>query len=310
MKADTEGVPVSCPSCGGRHTRFIGEIPATNRFAGRILDKPLSGGGLYACRECFLSFRHPRRDSLFFDSLYEAAPHDAWSSRAETRNDWSIAAAWLRREVKQGRLLDVGCFDGGFLELLGSSYQRHGIEINENAANAARSKGIHIIGRDFAELESCPGSFDAVTALDVMEHVADPLLFLARLAKATRPKGGIIVSSGNTEALSWRLMGSRYLYCTIAEHISFINPTWCRWAASRLGLHVCRMEKFSHEKAHLRKRAEELIKNMGYRLFPSASAWLRKMHLAGGLDVSADPSLHNHPPVWSSAKDHVLILFR
>lgn len=310
MNSSIERVPPSCPSCGGRRTRFIGHIPATNRFAGRRLEKSLSGGGLYACRECFLSFRYPRRDSRFFDSLYEEAPQDAWSCHAETRGDWRIAAAWLARDVKEGRLLDVGCFDGGFLESLDGSYQRHGIEINEKAASAARSKGIEVIGRDFADVERHPASFDAVTALDVVEHTADPLLFLSRLAQATRPGGVVIVSTGNTEALSWRLMGSRYLYCTIAEHISFINPKWCRWAAPRLGLNVGRMEKFSHERAGVRRRAAQLAKNMGYRLFPAATAWLRRKNLAGRVDASAAPELRDHPPVWSAAKDHLLILFR
>ena len=188
-------------------------------------------------------------------------------------------------------------------------YRRYGIEINEKASQVAQRKGVDIIGTDFNELEKLSGSYDGVTALDVIEHVPDPFQFLALLAKVTRPGGTVIISTGNTDALSWRLMGSRYLYCTIAEHISFINKRWCYQAASRLGLQVYRIEKFSHMKVKLPRRVSELFKNMFYLFFPRAAAWLRKKSLAGQVDASIDSSLQNHPPVWVSAKDHFMIMF-
>ena len=57
-------------------------------------------------------------------------------------------------------ILDVGCFDGGFLDSLGSRYERHGIEINEQASQEAQRKGVDIIGTDFSDLEKLSGSYD------------------------------------------------------------------------------------------------------------------------------------------------------
>ena len=303
-------MPVPCPSCSSHQTLLLGEISSKNLFAGRILTVPLSGGFLYECKTCFLLFRFPRLTDSDFNTLYRQADKATWSSRSEERKDWFIAATWLKSALERGMILDVGCSDGGFLDSLGSRYKRHGIEINDQASQEAKRRGIHIIGTDFADLEELSGTYDAVTALDVIEHVPDPFRFLALLAKVTRPGGTLIISTGNTDAPSWRLMGSRYLYCTIAEHISFINARWCHQAATRLGLQVCRMEKFSHRNATFPRRISELMKNLFYLFFPRAAAWLRKKRLAGKVEVSVDASLQNHPPVWGSAKDHFMILFQ
>ena len=302
-------MPIPCPSCSCHQTILLGEIPSTNLFAGRILPVPLSGGFLYECKACALLFRFPRHAGSDSNSLYRRADKATWSARSEERRDWILAATWLKSSVERGIILDVGCFDGGFLESLGSRYERHGIEINEQASQEAQRKGVDIIGTDFTDLEKMSGSYDGITALDVIEHVPDPFRFLALLARMTRPGGTVIISTGNTDALSWRLMGSRYLYCTIAEHISFINARWCHQAALRLGLQVCRIAKFSHGNATFPRRVSELVKNLFYLLFPRAAAWLRKKRLVGQVEASVDPSLQNHPPVWGSAKDHFMILF-
>ena len=310
MSSSPHHIPVPCPSCSSDQTLLLGEIPSTNLFAGRILTAPLSGGFLYECKTCFLLFRFPRLPGSHFNSLYRQADIATWSARSEERRDWIIAATWLKSAVERGMILDVGCFDGGFLESLGGRYKRHGIEINEQASQEAQRKGVDIIGTDFADLEKLSGSYNGVTALDVIEHVPDPFQFLALLAKATRPGGTVIISTGNTDALSWRLMGSRYLYCTIAEHISFINARWCHQAALCLGLQVCRIAKFSHGNATFPRRVSELVKNLFYLFFPRAAAWLRKKRLVGQVEASVDPSLQNHPPVWGSAKDHFTIMFQ
>lgn len=53
-------MPVSlCPDCEG-NVEPIGSIPATDVFAGRTLERLLSGGFLYCCRQCSLGFRWPR----------------------------------------------------------------------------------------------------------------------------------------------------------------------------------------------------------------------------------------------------------
>jgi len=166
-----------------------------------------------------------------------------------------------------------------------------------------------MVGADFNAIEKITGQYDAVTAIDVIEHVPDPYHFLANLTRITSKGGFIIVSSGDTESVPWRIARHRYYYCTIAEHISFINVQWCRTSALRMGLELKRISHFSHSRAGLFQRAREAGKNMLYLFVPSLAAWLRSRGF-GRKDVNAHTELLNHPPSWTSAKDHFCVMYR
>jgi 2-polyprenyl-3-methyl-5-hydroxy-6-metoxy-1,4-benzoquinol methylase len=299
----------TCPSCKSDMLSFIGDISATDKFAGRLLPEPLFGGSFFLCNDCRLGFRHPRMTKEELDRLYCLGESDIWEDQINGRTDWKIAASFISTYHKGSRILDVGCFDGRFLDFLGPGLKRFGIEIHEDAVRRARRKGIDIIGKDYAVLEKSREDFDVITAMDLIEHVPDPNYLLRLLGNAIKPGGIIIVSTGNTQALSWRLMGSRYWYCTFAEHISFINPAWCHLAAKQDGLTVEKIMNFSHSATNRRRQLEELAKNIAYKLVPSLTTWLR-MNGFGGKDAKKYTVLANHPPSWSSAKDHIIVLFR
>jgi SAM-dependent methyltransferase len=271
----------------------------------------LPGGKLWRCNACNLVFRYPRLAKKTLDDLYRQGHPDSWSEQAGDRPDWQIVKKILAEHPNIRRVLDVGCFDGKLLDYLGSSYEKLGVEIHQAAAERAGKRGIRIIAHDFAELASHPAVADAVLAVDVIEHTDNPLAFLAQLAQAASPGGLVIIATGNTDSPSWRLMGSRYWYCHIAEHISFINPAWVHWAAHRLGLKVVAIQSFSHVDSHGKwgRRLRELFVNLAYRASPWMFGWLRWFG-AGGIDVKRFPELMQVPPYWLGAQDHLLIAFK
>lgn len=301
---------MNCPSCYSRDIQLIGEIPAADRFAGLELSVLLQGGRLYKCEACHLYSRYPRLNKNKLDELYINASKQNWGMKSELRNDWKVAAGWIRKNLGLGdKILDVGCSDGGFLEFLGNGYRRFGIEIHEGARELARAKDIVMVGNNFDVLDKMIGEYNAVTAIDIIEHVHDPYLLLVKLSRVVREGGVIIVSSGDTESLTWRMAKNRYCYCVNAEHISFINARWCRYASSKLGLKLVSVRRFSHSKAGLLQCVSEFGKNLIYVLFPPAARWLRSRGF-GDKDVNTHKDLLDHPPSYTSAKDHLAVLFK
>lgn len=293
-----------CPDCSGQ-TRLIGSIPATDIFAGRSLERPLPGGNLYRCRRCLLGFRWPRLAKDELDALYKEGDESAWSRSGDSRADWLIARDWLSQGLPEGsRILDVGCFDGGFLEPLVASYRCCGIEIHPKARDCAKLKGIEVIGSDFSEVN---GGFDCITAFDVIEHVAQPRSFLADCLAAIRPRGWVLISTGNLDAFTFRAMGSRYWYCTIAEHISFVSPSWFKAITESEGHQVLRQATFVHRSVSPARRVGEAANNFLYRFAPWGFRSLRRLGM-GGIEVRTHPELADHPPGWGSAKDHFMVL--
>lgn len=293
-----------CPDCAGS-TKLIGSIPATDVFAGRMLERPLSGGFMYRCRQCSLGFRWPRLSKDELDTLYLQGNELTWTTPADSRRDWCMAHDWIKEMLPaESRVLDVGCFDGGFLEPLVGSYRCCGIEIHRAARNRAEQKGIEVIGSDFSAVA---GSFDCITAFDVIEHVDRPKSFLNDCLAAIRPGGWALISTGNLDARTFQWMGSRYWYCTIAEHISFVSPAWFSGLADALGCRVVKQATFAHGRASRSGRIREVANNVLYRTMPSGFRALRKLGM-GGKKVRSHPELVNHPPGWGSARDHFMVL--
>ncbi len=302
---------LACPSCGAKNPYPLGRIPASNLFAGRQLDHVLFGGILWRCSVCCLAFRFPRPSKKELDNLYRQGSLDNWSENDGIRFDWQMTVKILEKFPNVKKVLDVGCFDGRLLGSLDPRYEKLGLEIHADAARRAESRNIRIIAQDFDELDKSPSIADAILAMDVIEHSEDPLKFLAQLTQAASPGGLIIVATGNTSSLSWRLMGSKYWYCHIAEHISFINPAWAHWSARQLDLELIVVKSFSHGDASggLYKKWREIILNLSYKISPRIFSKIRRLG-GGGIDVVHFPELVDVPPYWLSAKDHILVVFK
>jgi SAM-dependent methyltransferase len=88
------------------------------------------------------------------------------------------------------RILDVGCGTGANLELLSSFGEAEGVDVSEDALAFCRARGLEKVRHGAAEkLPYADGSFDLVTALDVVEHLDDDLAGLSEMRRVLRKDG-------------------------------------------------------------------------------------------------------------------------
>jgi len=107
-----------------------------------------------------------------------------------------IIAAFVEeicREMKDGgaRILDVGCGTGANLELLARYGDAEGVDISVDALEFCRERGLQQQVR-LGAAETLPyedGSFDLVTALDVVEHLDDDVGGLKEMRRVLKPGG-------------------------------------------------------------------------------------------------------------------------
>ena len=99
--------------------------------------------------------------------------------------------------VSSGKLLDVGCAGGVFLnEARRRGFEVAGIELNASmAAHARESYRVDIVA---ARIEDVPfdqwsGDFDVVTLLDCLEHIPQPLAAMRKISHWLRPGGVVLV---------------------------------------------------------------------------------------------------------------------
>jgi 2-polyprenyl-3-methyl-5-hydroxy-6-metoxy-1,4-benzoquinol methylase len=297
-----------CPGCGDTEPRFIDRILDGYHFGGRDLEIPISGGGLYECNSCKLAFRSPRLTKQQIDVLYADTLIDHWGSSEEDRPDWVIAKKIINEIPSAKSILDVGCFDGQFLEFLGGDYTRYGIEIHLEASRLASAKGIQMVGKDAIALSHLTSKYDIAVAMDVIEHFDNPQAFLTSLARVVKPGGTILISTGNFESAPWRIMRGMYWYCSLAEHLAFISPTWAKKVSQELGLTVRNIDHFSHSKSSLPKVVIHIGANLAYRYAYRSTQSMREV--ISLVLKKPTKAVYRLPPKWLGASDHFMVAFR
>lgn len=302
---------LKCLSCQSSKVSRLGKIPDTSMFSG-VNRGRLTGGDLWQCSDCGLGFRYPRLSAEQMNAMYATTSDDAWRYEFNKRPDWNIARDWIKSYgEKPLDILDVGCADGHFL-ISGTDaiHRRCGVEINPKASAIAASAGIKIVGKTIEELSAVPGGlFDVITAFDVLEHVADPRLFIAQSMRLLRKDGHLIIATGNLAAPTFRFMGSRYWYAAIAEHVSFISPVWCDTTANYFGLQKSRCHMYSHASGIYIRSVRDVVANLIYHYFPYAFGWFRNKCRQKKL-FDASGSIDLTPPSWATAHDHFITEFQ
>jgi SAM-dependent methyltransferase len=99
---------------------------------------------------------------------------------------------------------------------------------------ASRLRDLAVPSLTIDELETAEGSFDVVTAIEVLEHVIEPLSVLERIRRALRPGGLLFLTTGNAHPYRDRL--DRWQYVRPDIHVSFFEPETLRCAYVRTGL--------------------------------------------------------------------------
>jgi len=107
------------------------------------------------------------------------------------------------------RMLDAGCGEGYFLsKLAGNGRELHGIDISEKNVEVARSlvpDASTAVG-DITRIPYPDGYFDCVSALEILDHLAEPEKALSEMRRVLRNGGSLVMSVPDCRLLRWRVI--------------------------------------------------------------------------------------------------------
>jgi len=196
---------VPCPLCG--------------TTAARLLSVQRGRFGVRRCARCGLVRLSPRPAAaaaplLYADAYYATGGYDDYvATHARFRplfeRFYARRLALLQRHVRgPGRLLEVGCAHGFQLAWLRArGWDARGCELSPGAAHYARRElGVPVEEGTPETVALEPASLDAVYMVDILEHLPDALGALARLRRALKP-GGVLLVQCPYELYHWEKLG-------------------------------------------------------------------------------------------------------
>ncbi len=184
--------------------------------------------------------------------------HRWWDPESEFRPLHQINPLrldWIQSHLPLAgkRVLDVGCGGG----ILSDSMARKGAQVLgiDLASKALRVAQLHALEAQTPNVEyreipvetlaaEQPGSFDAVTCMEMLEHVPDPGSVVRACSQLVKPGGWVFFSTinRNPKSFLFAIVGAEYVLNLLPrgthEYLKFIRPSELAAYARAAGLQL------------------------------------------------------------------------
>ncbi|MBA4067575.1 MAG: hypothetical protein C0501_28480 [Isosphaera sp.] len=244
----------ACPLCGHDDAAVLTEAA----------DPTPGGAGLrfavVGCRHCGLAYTNPRPTPATIARFYPPgyAPHDVRPAR-DARPPSRLRCRLLGRPCPEylgqlpnppGRLLDFGCGGGRFLRrMAGLGWAVTGLDSSPEAVRAVRDGvGCEAVLGTLPHPDLEPGSFDAVTLWQSLEHVHRPLATLREAHRLLVPGGSLVVAVPNFGGLAARWFGPHWFGLDLPRHLTHFTPATLAAMLAAAGFRVTAVRGWVHAK--------------------------------------------------------------
>jgi 2-polyprenyl-3-methyl-5-hydroxy-6-metoxy-1,4-benzoquinol methylase len=223
---------IKCKYCNADNTQFI---------------KKEDKWKIVQCKNCGLVYVNPQPDENFLETHYQSyLPKDQ-----QAINSWNLmmlgvfSKAWdiisnTSNFKKAGRLLDIGCGYGVFLEQASEKgWDAYGVDLSESAVEYAIAKGLNVTKSTLFEKKYMDKEFDIVTMFYVLEHVSDPMKYLYEINRILKPNGLILIRIPNTTPIV-RLLKFLHIPNKLYDapsHLYDFSPAFTKKMLEKTGFH-------------------------------------------------------------------------
>lgn len=217
MKNDSA---IFCTLCGSGDTKLLYPSTVPEKRRSRLSpDEFLCTGIRYGehddilrCGSCgFIFSNHPFSPEQLLDAYSQVVDERYIRERPARMATFRRSIDLIHRHIRRGRILDVGCYTGYFLEVCRNrGWDAAGVEPSHWAVEQGRGRGLNIFRGALGEADFEDGSFDAVTLWDVLEHFSRPGEAVRTVNRLLKPGGYVFATTFDISGTVARILGPRY----------------------------------------------------------------------------------------------------
>lgn len=172
------------------------------------------GSAVVQCRACGLVYVNPQPDAAGLAQHYNEEYYRPWLTQQKgvRAKMWQRRLADIEKFRGRGRILDVGCGPGIFLQhAQAAGWQAWGTDISVYAAQYAKEHfNSNVVRGGIEQAGFDENFFDVITFWHSLEHYADPLGELVQAHRVLAPSGKLILAVPNVENYLYTLC---YMLC-------------------------------------------------------------------------------------------------
>lgn len=229
---------VDCPACGNEEDNQQVFVKGGFTFA--------------CCNRCDTLFVNPRPSLKLLENFYNLSTAFAASTQSLFDNEEGrrihifeprakdIITVLSSRGISSGRLVEVGCSIGTFLEIMRreSTFIVEGIDPNPRAFEITRQRGLAVHRTTLENFVPDDGKYDAAFSFETIEHVFSPIRFLEQLNRILLPGGILVFTTPNLHGFDMMTLGKSYMNICAPSHLNYFNVDTIDLLLERAGFSV------------------------------------------------------------------------
>jgi len=234
------------------------------------------GAELLKCRDC----GHVRATNRFFKidprKIYERNYFESMDyadyemERPALERNFADRIRRIRNFKKKGRLLEIGCAFGYFLNMADKFFETEGIEIDPEIANVARKNSKHsrIYAGEFLRRKFKDDRYDIICMLDTIEHLKRPDLYVRKISKILKSDGILVIETGDMGSILSRIQGPKWRLITPPTHLHYFSEQTLERTLSTYGLTTISSNYVPFARS-VRQTLHRLLRKRATRYLPS-----------------------------------------
>ena len=194
-------------------------------------------------------FVNPRLSSESIHALYDQAYFQgegfdgsvAYAEQAESGEVAEDANRALRRIASKysapASMLEIGPGMGGLMKLaVDAGYKVQGLELSEFAVKSLKAQGLDVRQGVLPDTSIADNSFDVVVAIEVIEHLTDPMTFFREVQRILKPGGMFYYETGNVACEQAQTLKADWDYIMPEGHLYYFSPHSMKGYLEKAGL--------------------------------------------------------------------------
>jgi SAM-dependent methyltransferase len=211
----------ACPFCRSEERQLPYQLP--------------QGYAVARCQKCGAYYLYPRLTDAAMRLVYREPSYYQGGSSGYADTSYSDQEVALRatfkcllrnlrgRGLTGGDLLEVGCGYGFLLDEARSYFRRRtGTEYSQEGAARARETGAEVFVGGVEQLPS-DVIFDLAVAIQVIEHIYEPVSFVNDLVRHIKPGGHLVLATPDIGGALRKVMGRRWPSFKVPEHVLYFD---------------------------------------------------------------------------------------